>query len=171
MKHHKTLDTLPVGCYDNYMKSGQLGWLCIFDYETHEPPQLTDEESEIIKAAFDSMVLEIPEGILSDEELFKIEQIKLAEYTMLANFAKKDEIGSDERQEYYDALYKLNKLKNKAEEPQPENKTSLFDQCIFIEQVLKCNNIDIYKMPTAKYFKLLKLSIEKNQRENEKFTE
>ena len=53
-----------------------------------------------------------------------------------------------------------------------EKKTiSLSDQCVFIESVLKCSPIDIFKRPTAQYFTLLKQAIKLNEYESNKQTE
>lgn len=176
LRYHKTLNTLPVGCYDNFMKSGDYAWLCIFDYENYTPPEISEDEKKLLIEAWDKMQLEIPEGILSDEQLYKIEQLTLINYE-LAIYAKfKDDIGSLGRTKFIKAQNKLNKLKSESEKEKQENieqkhEISLADQCVFIERVLKCSAIDIFKRPVMQYFILLKQAIKTNEYERNRQAE
>ena len=174
LRYHKTLNTLPVGCYDNFMKSGNYAWLCIFDYENYTPPEISEDEKKLLIEAWEAMQLEIPEGILSDEQLYKIELLTLINYELSVYAKFKDEIGSSGRAKFIKAQNKLNKLKSESEkqEQKDENKQiSLADQCIFIERVLKCSAIDIFKRPVLQYFILLKQAIKTNEYENNRKTE
>lgn len=176
IRYHKTLNTLPVGCYDNFMKSGDYAWLCIFDYENYTPPEISEDEKKMLIEAWDKMQLEIPEGILSDEQLYKIEQLTLINYELSVYAKFKDEIGSHGRAKFIKAQNKLNKLKTEHEKQKQETieqkkEISLADQCIFIERVLKCSAIDIFKRPVLQYFTLLKQAIKTNEYENNRKTE
>ncbi len=159
---HKSLKTLPFGCYANIHNSlidGQpeYRWLMVFDYMFGElPMEYPDNLSEI----YESMLIEQPDFLNKDA----IEKQILAEVYAydVTHFTK---IYPD-KQRAAEAKNRLFRIEHELEmSRKPATKLDADTLCVAIQLTLNVPQINVYDISTTRFFKLLDLT-EKQQNRN-----
>lgn len=174
MNYHKTLKSLPAGCYFECMNTNNLAWLTRFDYETFEVPVLTEIELTELKTVWSEYLKEMPSTSINTEKLDMIEKITILNFDCLKYAQYKDNEQSKLRSEYFDkynklqkAIFEFDKLKSDQSETQNIDYNQL---SIFIESVLKLSySIDPFKISAYKFILLYNQAQTVNNKQIEEY--